>query len=106
MTEPAGDDALTHLFWRDEILQAMYWMHGEGLGDLLTADSLARLLDAPAERLDEELCRLAEEEYVEALADAGYRLTALGREAGSQSFSDEFAGLTGSAHGACGPGCD
>ncbi|MHB8574509.1 MAG: helix-turn-helix domain-containing protein [Dehalococcoidia bacterium] len=96
------------LFWRDEILQAMYWMHGEGLGDALSARALSGLLDAPPDRIDGELRRLTddgllEEEYG---GDGAYRLTDLGMELGKASFQDEFANLTRSAHGACGPGCD
>ena len=26
-------DALRALYWRDEILQLMFWIHGEGFGD-------------------------------------------------------------------------
>ncbi len=105
MIEPQRDDLLAQLFWRDEILQAMYWMHGEGLGETLTSASLSSLLDTDAEHLDLELQRLEDDGYV-AAAETGYRLTDLGLDAGKRSFSDEFADLTRSAHGACGPGCD
>ncbi|MGI8553722.1 MAG: hypothetical protein ACR2PL_23475 [Dehalococcoidia bacterium] len=106
MNEQQQANLTEQLFWRDEILQAMYWMRGEGLGETLSARSLSGLLDARQERLDAELQRLADEQYIEALGVDQYRLTSLGIETGKRSFSDEFADITGSAHGACGPGCD
>ena len=106
MPEPGHDDLTRQLFWRDEILQAMYWMHGEGLGAALSARALAGLLDASEEQLGVELRRLVAEGYLEPVDEQTYRLTSLGEETGRHSFVDEFADLTRSAHGACGPGCD
>lgn len=40
----SGSSALDNLFWRDEILEAMYWMHGEGLAWDVDAAELARFL--------------------------------------------------------------
>lgn len=106
MRQPEAGELTAQLFWRDEILQAMYWMHGEGLGEVLSARSLAALLDSSPEHLSVELRRLAEEQYVDETGLDEYRLTELGMETGKRSFGDEFAGLTHAAHGACAPGCD
>lgn len=108
MNGPFEGELTERLFWRDEILQAMYWMRGEGLGDVLTARGLSGLLDANPVRIHDELQRLVTDGLVdeEPGGDGGYLLTELGMELGRQSFEDEFAGMTGSAHGACGPGCD
>jgi hypothetical protein len=96
---------IEQLFWRDEILQAMYWMHGEGLGEALSPATLVNLLDTSEARIATELRRMTAEGYVAAECGNAYRLTELGLETGKRTFSDEFAGLTRSAHGACGPGC-
>lgn len=106
-----GAAALEALFWRDEILQALYWLHGEGLDDAMNADRLAQLLVADLAIITSELGRLTEGGYLEivpgAQADAAacYRLTEIGRIEGARSFQDEFDGLTRQAHGECGPGC-
>jgi hypothetical protein len=81
---------------REEVLQAMYWLAGEGLADAPTAEELARFLAVPAATLDPYLQRFALEGYLEP-AGAGYRMSERGRELGKRSFADEFAGLTGQA---------
>jgi hypothetical protein len=100
--------ALDELFWRDEILQAMFWMRGEGLAESVSPAELARFLMADEAAVAAELSRLTDESYVE-LPDGtpgpAYRLTALGVREGGRRFQDEFAGLTQQAHGECGPGC-
>ncbi len=108
MNEPSEGTLTRRLFWRDEILQAMYWMHGEQLGDALSAATLARLLDAGEALIADELERMLEDGLIDRASggDGTYRLTELGMEMGKASFQDEFADLTRSAHGACGPGCD
>ncbi len=107
MNATGNGDLTEQLFWRDEILQAMYWMHGEGLGEALSPAALVNLLDTNEERIAAELWRMTGEGYVEPEnGDSSYRLTELGLETGKRTFVDEFAGLTRSAHGACGPGCD
>ena len=95
--------ALDDLFWRDEILQAAFWMRGEGLADSGPAADLARFLAADEAVIAAALAGLAEDGYVEG-SDA-YRLTPLGVREGGRRFRDEFAGLTQQAHGECGPGC-
>jgi hypothetical protein len=97
-------DELDALKIRDEVLQAMYWMRSEGLAETPAAAELARFLAVPAETLEVYLERFAADGYLEA-AGSGYRLTGLGEDAGKRSFADEFAGLTGQAHGECDDDC-
>lgn len=118
--------ALDELFWRDELLQALFWMRGEGLAEAATPADLARFLAADEGVVARVLGRMAEEGYVrtERRRDRGtegqrdrlnpsvppslrpaYRLTDLGLTEGGRRFHDEFAGLTRQAHGECGPGC-
>lgn len=106
MSGPDDGGLPDQLFWRDEILQALYWMRSEGLGDELAAAQLAGLLDASPARLAHELRRLAGEGYLADAGDGRYRLTELGVDTGKYSFRDAFAELTRSAHGVCGPGCE
>ncbi len=89
---------------RDEVLQAMYWMHGERLADAPSAAELARFLAVPAGTLEPYLQRFVSERYLDRTAE-GYRLTPKGEELGKRSFADEFAGLTGQAHGECDDDC-
>jgi hypothetical protein len=103
-----GAAALEALYWRDEILQAMFWMAGEGLADAATAPDLARFLAADPGVIAAEFARLAAGGYLERIegSDAGdYRLTEIGRLEGGRSFQDEFDELTRQAHGECAPGC-
>lgn len=89
------------LFWRDEVLQALFWLRGEGLASASTAADLARFLVADEATIALVLAGLEGDGYVE----PGYRLTELGMREGGRRFRDEFAGLTQQAHGECGPGC-
>jgi DNA-binding MarR family transcriptional regulator len=89
---------------REEVLQAMFWMRSEGLAETPSAAELARFLAVPAGTLSPYLERFTDEGYLERVAD-GYRLTPAGAEAGKRTFAEEFAGLTGQAHGECDEDC-
>ncbi|MBI2323213.1 MAG: hypothetical protein HYU88_14240 [Chloroflexi bacterium] len=110
---PNGREALEELSWRAEILQAMYWMHGEGLADEVRPAALADFLATDSDTVARHMRQLAADGYLEAVASLGepavarshYRLTPLGLAEGGRSFRDEFADLTRPAHGACAPGC-
>ncbi len=93
--------ALDALFWRDEILQVLFWMRGEGLGDAPSADQLATFLNADAAMLHAHLERMVEEGYLTRAAGNCYSLTERGRAEGGKIFMDEFAGLTNQGHGEC-----
>ena len=119
-----GAEALDELYWTAEILQALYWMRGEGLAREVSPAALAQFLVADGAIVIEQMQRLAAEGYLERTidgctsarvpgvpADGGicphtaYRLTPLGVAEGGRSFQDEFEGLTKQAHGECGPRC-
>ena len=89
---------------REEVLQAMYWMHSEGLAASPSAAELARFLAVPAETLSPYLKRFASEGYLEATR-GGYRLTAEGEAAGKRTFAEEFSDLTRPTHGECDEDC-
>ncbi|MEK6720786.1 MAG: winged helix-turn-helix domain-containing protein [Chloroflexota bacterium] len=108
MTAPIrGTGALEALYWRSEILQAMYWMRGERLAADVDPLELARFLAADPATVHRHLRQLAEEGFVDVVPGrlARYELTSTGAADGARSFRDEFEGLTRAGHGECGPGC-
>jgi hydrogenase maturation protease len=106
--EPPPAASLADLKRRDEILQIMFWLHGEGFGpDVAPADILRFVDDDPTVR--RTLAQIVEDGFAEALADpVRYRLTPLGVREGRRRFLDEFEPyLARHAHGQCGSAdCD
>jgi hypothetical protein len=102
--EPKSD-ALRALYWRDEILQLMFWIRGEGFGEAIDPALLERFLGVDAQVAVQYLDRLVGEELLERTADDLYRLTEQGHLLGARVFADEFADLTKPAHGECGADC-
>jgi hypothetical protein len=102
-----GAAALDALYWRDEILQALYWLEAEGLAEWVDGARLAELVVSGAAIVAAELERLAAGGYLDVRPGPPpcYRLTALGRREGARRFADEFEGFTRQAHGECAPGC-
>ena len=89
---------------REEVLQAMYWIRSEGFGETPTAEELARFLAVPEQTLRLYLDRFADEGYLERVG-SGFGLSERGAELGKRTFAEEFAGLTGQAHGECDDDC-
>ena len=119
-----GAEALDELYWTAEILQALYWMRGEGLAREVSPAALAEFLVADGATIVEQMRRLTAEGYLERTTDGctaagvpgvsvegglgphtAYRLTPLGMAEGGRSFRDKFQDLTIQAHGECGPRC-
>lgn len=107
MAENDGREALDELFWQDEILQAMFWLQGEGLAETVGSAQLAQFLVAEGHTVAQQMSRLADEGYLECLPgrERRYRLSEKGRQEGGQSFQEEFADLTRPGHGECAAGC-
>jgi hypothetical protein len=97
---------------RDEILQVMYWLHGEGLAKEVSADDLARWLSFDRIQIHSLLVDLAESRLVESTessqsSSVRFRLTDAGLKEGGRRFADEFAELTKPGHYECGdPDCE
>ena len=95
---------------RDEVLQVMYWLRGEGLAADVSPADVARFTGASETALRQVLDRLIERGLVAAIqgdADRRFALTAQGVREGGRRFADEFAELTKPGHGECNdPGCD
>ncbi len=97
-------EALRALYWRSEILQVMYWLHGEGFGDAVDAPLLERFLGVDAAIGVSYLDRLVDEGYLERAGEY-YSLSPRGLQEGAQEFATSFAGLTRPAHGECSADC-
>ncbi len=110
MAAPSGgsptlaSDRLEALRCRDDILQAMFWMQGEGFGEAADAHGLSRLISAAPSLVAEQLDVLVTEGQLEPDGDR-YRLSPSGQHEGGRRFADEFAGLQLTAHGECPPDC-
>jgi hypothetical protein len=102
-TDPA--DAIRR---RDEILQVMFWMRGEGLAESAGPAELAVFLNQDTRSaLAADLDALASGGLLEATGDARYRLSPAGRGEAGRRFQEEFEELMHQGHGACSdPNCD
>ncbi len=101
---PPKSEALRALYWRSEILQVMYWLRGEGLGDVVDASLLERFLGVEAAIGVGYLDRLVTDGYLDRVA-GGYALSESGLAEGRTEFALSFADLTRPAHGECSADC-
>ncbi len=104
-----NQNELNHLFWKDEILQVMYWMFGEKLGIEVSQEQLQSLLHTPEENLSLHITILVDEGYLARSDDSpkpAYRLTDFGKKEAGKRFAGAFQGLQKAGHGECGPDCD
>lgn len=92
---------------QDEVLQLLYWMEGERLGDGFDAAQLDRLLGLGEPAVVEALGRLEARGLVVRGA-SGWRLTGEGRREGGRRFAEELSGQLGrETHLTCtDPSCD
>ncbi|MGH2839781.1 MAG: hypothetical protein ACRDKY_03020 [Solirubrobacteraceae bacterium] len=98
-------DELEVLRVRDEVLQAMYWMHSEAIATTPTAQELSRFLAVPEAVLSAYLDRFVADGLLERDAAGSHWLSASGMEAGKRTFADEMADLTRPTHGECDDDC-
>lgn len=92
------------LYWRSEILQVMYWLRGEGFGDLLDPPLLERFLGVNAAVGVRYLDRLVDDGYLVRDGD-WYALSDRGIEEGALEFAAAFDELTRPTHGECSDDC-
>ncbi len=94
------------IFWRDEILQIMYWMLGEGLGDTPSPAEVGRLLAADPAMVCSHMERMVPIGDVEVFSPGRFKLTVQGVREGRRRFADEFEGMQFAGHAECNrPGC-
>ncbi len=101
---PPKSAALRALYWRSEILQVMYWLRGEGLGEAVDALLLERFLGVEADIGVGHLEQLVEDGYLER-SGQGYVLSEAGMAEGGAEFASSFGDLTRPAHGECSADC-
>jgi len=102
-----GEDELRQ---RDDVLQMLFWLDGEGFGPDVPLADVLRFTDSE-DGVRAALTRLVADGLLEACGDgtaARYRLTPIGRREGGRRFLDEFEPfLARGGHGECGvANCD
>lgn len=105
MQDKIESSPLRALFWKDEILQVMYWMQGEGLGEQVSTNQVLALLNTNEANLGYHLKKLAEEGFLN-VNSALYSLSNLGKKEAGKRFAEAFQGLQKAGHGECGPDCE
>jgi len=98
-------DELEVLRIRDEVLQAMYWMHSEAISSAPNAHELSRFLAVPERLLAAYLDRFVADGLLERDFAACYSLSPEGLESGKRTFADEMSELTRPGHGECDEDC-
>jgi hypothetical protein len=99
-------DQLNSIYWRDEILQVMYWMTGEGLGQEFALADLQKFLQTEEAVLAGNLELMVAGGLLEKIG-AKYTLTPLGHKEGGRRFADEFEEMLKPGHFECDePDCD
>ncbi len=100
------DPEIGDLKARDEILQVMYWMTGEGLGTEFSAVDLLKFLPGEQSLLSRDLHRMVSGGLLESRGDK-FALTEQGKAEGARRFADEFESMTKPGHFECDePDCD
>ena len=96
----------SHIFWRDEILQLLFWMRGEGMGESQAAAAIARCLDIEEGAVVSHLRQMVEAGYISE-QNSRFALTQMGQTEGGRRFKDEFDSMLSQGHGECNdPNCD
>jgi len=103
-TDAPKSEALQALYWRSEILRLMYWLRGEGYGDLVDAPTLERFLGVEARVGLTHLDRLVEDGYLVRDGD-WYALSDTGLSDGEEEYLTAFSDLLAPRHGECSPEC-
>ena len=101
-----GQTAAGAIARRDEMLELLYWLEGEGFAGSARLESIARFLAWPEGRAQRTLERLVGQAEVSRV-DAEYKLTPTGRKEAARRFADDFAPFLAQGHGECSdPDCD
>lgn len=113
MSSNGQPSALDAMFWRDEILQVLFWMQGEDLAEAVTARDLCVFLNGDESTIAHHLERLADDGYLDRCDGSNgrpgpsrYTLSEQGAEEGARRFTDAFEGMRNQGHGECSPDCD
>ena len=104
-------NAVDALFWREEILQVLYWMEGEGLETAVPFNRLMVLLNTTSENLLFHLKKNTEAGYLQTEQDeltenCSVKMTTFGKKEAGGIFRNAFEGMQKGGHGECGPDCE
>jgi hypothetical protein len=104
-------NAVDALFWREEILQVLYWMEGEGLETSVPFNRLMVLLNTTSENLLFHLKKNTEAGYLQTEQDeltenCSVKMTTFGKKEAGGIFRNAFEGMQKGGHGECGPDCE
>lgn len=97
---------------RDEVLQVLYWMRGEGLGNSVSRARLQQFLQLDPSQVEQALADLIRNGHLEAcgqdIVNSEVRLTESGIREGRRRFEEEFDSVLGhESHLVCDdPNCD
>ena len=101
------DEKDNPLYWRDEILQVMFWMTSENFRQDFSAEDLEKFIEADYSVLTENLEKLVSGGFAERVSENKFALTALGKTEGGRRFADEFEEMMKPGHYECSePDCD
>ncbi len=101
------DSQILNLRSRDEILQVMFWMTGEGLGCEFSIGDLQKFLQSQHTVLAEDLELMVSSGLLERTLDRRFALTEQGKAEGGRRFADEFESMLKPGHFECDePDCD
>lgn len=103
MHDPADEIAR-----RDELLELLYWIEGEGFGGAATLEAIVRFVAQSASDVERRLAELVARGDVSLeVSTREYRLTTPGRREAARRFAEEFAPMLNQGHGECNdPNCD
>lgn len=104
-------NAVDALFWREEILQVLYWMEGEGLAEAVPFSRLLSLLNTTSENLLLHIRKNIASGYLQSNNDItdeniAVKLTPAGKKEAGSIFRNAFEGMQKGGHGECGPDCE
>ncbi len=104
-------NAVDALFWREEILQVLYWMEGEELEVTVPFNRLMVLLNTTNDNLFLHLKKNIDLGYIKTEddllnEDSSVRLTPFGKKEAGNIFRNAFEGMQKGGHGECGPDCE
>ena len=92
---------------RDEILELLYWLQGEGFASHATLDGMMRFLAFPVEEVRPAVEQLINRAEIARAPDGKLQLTEAGHREAARRFADDFAELLHQGHGECNdPSCD
>lgn len=97
--------ALAELARRDDILELLFWMRGQGFADSLSVLEVARFLTHEEEEVAASLEKLAALGALERDGER-YRLSAEGLPEARRRFVDDFRDMLAEGHGECNFSCE